>query len=261
MENVNNIFANNLLYLRKKCGLTQDELAEKLGVTFQAVSKWENAKSAPDIFFLPMLADLFGCQIDELFSREIKSQKCIDFPWEDDNTIRIFQAKGKTILESKEKNSLIEVRFPRNCNETTRQYFKVEVFGNMFCDASVNGDVVCHGKLECNEINGRVDGRADVEIGGYVSGGCHCGGSIEVGGYLSGGANCGDSISVGGDLSGACNCGSNIACGGDILGDVNCGENVSAGQSINAKIIKCNSVSCESLKYEQITDNVKVNKL
>ena len=55
MENVNITLAANILKYRKKSGLSQDELAQKLGVTFQAVSKWENAKAAPDIAFLPKL--------------------------------------------------------------------------------------------------------------------------------------------------------------------------------------------------------------
>jgi transcriptional regulator with XRE-family HTH domain len=51
---------------RKKLNLTQDQLAEKLGVTAQAVSKWENDQSCPDISMLPRLAELFGISIDEL---------------------------------------------------------------------------------------------------------------------------------------------------------------------------------------------------
>ena len=68
MDNTNMVLAANIQKYRKKCGLTQEELAEKLGVTFQAVSKWENAKSTPDILFLPTMADLFDCSIDDLFS-------------------------------------------------------------------------------------------------------------------------------------------------------------------------------------------------
>ncbi len=69
MKNVNSLLAVNISEKRKKMGLTQEELAQKLGVTFQAVSKWETAKAAPDISFLPELADIFKCSIDELFSR------------------------------------------------------------------------------------------------------------------------------------------------------------------------------------------------
>lgn len=67
MKNIQSKFAANLQESRKKRGLTQEELAQKLGVTFQAVSKWENAKAAPDIFLLPTIAGIFGCTIDQLF--------------------------------------------------------------------------------------------------------------------------------------------------------------------------------------------------
>lgn len=55
---------------RKRLGLTQDQLAEKLGVTAQAVSKWENDQSCPDITMLPILADIFGVSTDELLGRQ-----------------------------------------------------------------------------------------------------------------------------------------------------------------------------------------------
>ncbi len=51
---------------RKRLKLTQDQLAEKLGVTAQAVSKWENDQSCPDITTLPKLAEIFGISTDEL---------------------------------------------------------------------------------------------------------------------------------------------------------------------------------------------------
>ena len=51
---------------RKQLGLTQDQLAEKLGVTAQAVSKWENDQSCPDITMLPKLSQIFGISTDEL---------------------------------------------------------------------------------------------------------------------------------------------------------------------------------------------------
>lgn len=51
---------------RKRIGLTQDKLAEQLGVTAQAVSKWENDQSCPDIAMLPKLAEIFGTTTDAL---------------------------------------------------------------------------------------------------------------------------------------------------------------------------------------------------
>ena len=54
---------------RKRLGLTQDQLAEQLGVTAQAVSKWENDQSCPDISMLPRLADIFDITTDVLLGR------------------------------------------------------------------------------------------------------------------------------------------------------------------------------------------------
>ena len=156
----------NIACFRKAKGWTQAELGEKIGVSNQAVSKWESETSMPDVMLLPALADAFECYIDELFSREVKTEihydHCAEFPWADDNTIRIFQTVGKKIIKSQETNTCIEVAFPRNCNETTRQYFKVEVFGNLFSDSSINGDVVCHGYIDCHEINGDVSAQGTI---------------------------------------------------------------------------------------------------
>ncbi len=55
---------NNIKTLRKQVGLTQTELAEKLGVTEQTVSKWENDKCYPDVSLLPLLANIFNCSVD-----------------------------------------------------------------------------------------------------------------------------------------------------------------------------------------------------
>ena len=53
--------------LRFRAGLTQEQLAERMGVGAQSVSKWENAVSMPDITSLPLLAEIFGVSIDDLF--------------------------------------------------------------------------------------------------------------------------------------------------------------------------------------------------
>ena len=54
--------------LRKEKGLTQEELASHMGVSPQAVSKWENDQTCPDISALPKLAGLLGVSVDELLS-------------------------------------------------------------------------------------------------------------------------------------------------------------------------------------------------
>ena len=49
---------------RLKTGMTQEQLAKKLGVSAQSVSKWENSVAMPDIMLLPDLAEVFGISID-----------------------------------------------------------------------------------------------------------------------------------------------------------------------------------------------------
>ena len=58
--------ANRLLQYRKQHKLSQEELAEKIGVSRQAVSKWERAEAAPDTDNLILLAELYGVSLDEL---------------------------------------------------------------------------------------------------------------------------------------------------------------------------------------------------
>ncbi len=62
MENVGRIIAE----LRKEHNMTQLELADRMGISFQAVSNWERGNSMPDISKLPELAELFGVTIDQL---------------------------------------------------------------------------------------------------------------------------------------------------------------------------------------------------
>ena len=59
-------FGDRISFLRKLKGLTQAQLAEKLGISAQAVSKWESGLSCPDIMMLVPLADIFGVSTDML---------------------------------------------------------------------------------------------------------------------------------------------------------------------------------------------------
>ena len=60
----------NLKRLRNEKNVTQDTLAEYLGVTYQAVSRWENGQAYPDIEFLPELARFFEVSLEELMGTE-----------------------------------------------------------------------------------------------------------------------------------------------------------------------------------------------
>ena len=67
-------FNENLKYLRKEAKLTQEQLAEKLNVSRQAVTKWESGQSLPDIQNLKEMADMFGVTMDALVG-EIGTKK------------------------------------------------------------------------------------------------------------------------------------------------------------------------------------------
>lgn len=63
--------ADSIRALRLARSMTQAQLAEKLGVQYQTISKWETSVSTPDVAMLPAVADIFGVTIDELFGRKL----------------------------------------------------------------------------------------------------------------------------------------------------------------------------------------------
>ena len=58
----------NIRGYRKKADMTQEQLADKLGVSYQSVSRWENCSTYPDMELIPLMAKIFGVSIDELFN-------------------------------------------------------------------------------------------------------------------------------------------------------------------------------------------------
>ncbi len=67
---MNETFGQRFARLRKNRGLTQEELGTKLGLSGQAVSKWENDLSMPDVSLLVQLSELLGVSLDELLGKE-----------------------------------------------------------------------------------------------------------------------------------------------------------------------------------------------
>lgn len=68
-------FGNIIVSLRKEKGMTQLELAEKMGVTDKAVSKWERDLSFPDISSIPKLAEIFEVSVDDLMQVKTKTKE------------------------------------------------------------------------------------------------------------------------------------------------------------------------------------------
>ena len=200
---------------RKRLGLTQEQLAQKLDVTNQAVSKWETDQSCPDVAMLPKLAELFGISMDELFGKEPTVRETVqDLPWEDDEAFRIVLYRGRELL-----------RHSENAKKFTFQY------------EGPARDIHCELQLECGNIQGNVNAGSYVEcdnIGGNVTAGNYveCGdvsGSVTSESYVECGA-------VGGDV----NAGGYVECGdvgrsvaaGDYVECNHVGRNVAAGDYV-----------------------------
>jgi transcriptional regulator with XRE-family HTH domain len=68
------MFKDNLVYLRKMNGMSQENLAARLDITRQTLSKWELGEGSPDIEKSKMLADIFGVSLDDLVSFDASSE-------------------------------------------------------------------------------------------------------------------------------------------------------------------------------------------
>ena len=212
-------FAEIIVKYRKALGLTQEGLAQKLGVTNQAVSKWESGQSCPDIALLPLLADLFGITIDELFGRE--APKAVSVPrelgWPDDGVLRVMLYAGHTHIGSSHPIAG-SVHF---CYEGPALNISSEL--SVQCDA-VSGNVTAGGAVTCDDVYGSVQAEGDVtcdEVYGSVtaSGSVTCddvNGNVEAGGNVTCDCAEGD-IHAGGNVqvdeaSGEIHAGGNVYC-------------------------------------------------
>lgn len=96
--------ANRLVDLRKKSGLSQEELAAKLGLSRQAVSKWERAEASPDTDNLICLAKIYGVSLDDLLNTEQSVDEIVEEqvkPAEEEKSEAASSQKDTTAGESK----------------------------------------------------------------------------------------------------------------------------------------------------------------
>lgn len=82
---MNETFGQRLARLRKEKGFTQEDIADKINISSQTVSKWENDISSPDIQTLIKLSDIFEVSLDDLLGKEKK-------------VLRLFHQKKEKIL-------------------------------------------------------------------------------------------------------------------------------------------------------------------
>ena len=213
------MLGNMIVYHRKKLGMTQEQLAQKLEVTNQAVSKWETDQCCPDTMLLPQLVDVFGITVDELFGRQ-KRQSAQELPWEDDGALRVVLYAGHRLIGAADKRN-------RDCcfhyeGPANDIYCNV----NLYCE-EVSGNVNAEGNVECDNVGGSVN------AGGYVECG-DVGADLQAGSYVE----CGD---VGGNLNAA----SYVECG-DVEGSVNAMSYVECGD-VGGNVTASGYVECSDI--------------
>lgn len=223
---------------RKELGLTQEALAHRLGVTNQAVSKWEGDVCCPDIQLLPALADALGLSLDALFGRETpeppKEERPAEdvkeetapigivekLPWADDDSLHAVLYQGHRLLQSenipeRSGSGLLHLLAGRRDAQQVVLRFTGTVRDicsdfAVHCEGDVGGSVQAGDGVTCGNVEGSVHAGDGVQ--------CEC-----VGGSVS----AGDGVTCG-DVGGSVRAGDSVTCG-SVEGDVSAGESVRCG--------------------------------
>lgn len=203
-------FSENLKRYRKEAGISQEELAAHMGITAQAVSKWECGLSYPDITLIIPLSELFGITADELLrgigtAKETGKSEALSEPakeaepvsadslennhiLKDDDTLRVVQCLGRRILSADEINTgvCIDLTLPK-----TEIPYNIDIMGSVTIDGSFTGNINAGGDVTCDCVNGDIKAGCDVTcdgVNGNVTAGCDvtC---DEVGGNVAAGCD------------------------------------------------------------------------
>lgn len=216
-----NIIGTTIAALRREKGLTQDALAAQLGVSAQAVSKWENGLSCPDILMLPEIAEFFNVSIDALFGRAgvstevravpvpVENVVYHDLPWSDDeSTLHAVLFIGHKLVG--------HTPFSRGTRERANVDFR---YDGPALDIKSDFAVICGANTT---VAGNVTAGDGVQCGD-VCGNVHAGDSVTCG-SVGGSVKAGDGVECG-DVEGGVTAGDGVRCG-NIRGSVVAGDSV-----------------------------------
>lgn len=226
----------NIKILRKNMGIGQEILANAVGVSVQAVSKWETGQSLPDVGIIPDIADFFKVSIDSLFfgkSSGGASTAKMNLP--NDDKLYIVQVLNGEILsgEKWDKDKCINLSA-----ENFEGTLNTEIWGNASINGDVSGGLHAGGNAACKNVNGGLHAGRDIacqNVGGGI-----CAGNTVSCGNVVGDVNSGSDIYCG-NVVGNVSTGNEITCG-NISGSVNANNNVHCGD-----ISECGKISCTTL--------------
>lgn len=147
-------FAEKLKQIRKQAGMSQEQLAEKLGVSRQAVTKWETDGGIPDIENLIAVSTLFSISIDELLSNEKGTKKPEEYLFESLTEYDIDEPKrydmkfggAKQFVLSGYEGEKIRVRLASDTYAALQTDFKVRIDMEVVCRS-------LHGEIAINQVS------------------------------------------------------------------------------------------------------------
>ena len=166
-----------IAFYRKQMDITQEELAEQLGISNQAVSNWETEQNNPDEDVLIKLADIFHVTLDELFGRGTPVGAKDALPWADDNTLRAVVFVGHRLVRKEDMDDDLREKCSQITIESTGNVQNVESYFNVECE-DVEGNVTAGGDVECEDVEGNVTAGGDVECE-EIEGNVTAGGDVE----------------------------------------------------------------------------------
>lgn len=259
LSNYEEYLQKKIYTLRKENNLTQDQMASELGLSYQAVSKWENGAACPDIMILPQLADMFNISIDELFrEKKIINQWNETEETEDDSEYteingdhdkiklvnEVFESKERPVSDGAsseedylwpddETYRLVIYKGHQFVDVKDKIYGKVTVrieepLANVDCYMSIQCDEIMKdakagGSITCDEVYGNVTAGGSVTCD-EVRGSVMAGGSITCD-EIAGNAEAGSTITCD-EVSGSVTAGVSVQCD-EVGGNVTSGGTVS----------------------------------
>ena len=135
----------NIAYFRKSKGYTQEELGQKIGVTNQAVSKWESETSMPDIMLLPRIAKALDVTLDDLFADRVLNTSTQESKVFNEQAVHSFPKDAQAMII----DSLCQQTNLVNCNSwdflkaeqnpSTKKFDQIRQFYTMCCLSDTSG--------------------------------------------------------------------------------------------------------------------------
>lgn len=265
-------FGERIAALRKARGMTQEALAQRLGITNQAVSKWESDQCCPDIMQLPALADIFEISMDALFGRRepqpVSAAVTVsDLPWEDNQDLHAVCYVGHRLVSFKDipapggKRDLFSFSF--SCrgidmkNPWSNDPVVLEFSGtvdNIYSDFSVSvqnseigGKVQAGDSVSCGDVAGDAYAGGDLRCEGKISRNATAGGDVECA-EIIGRVNCGGDLSCRGSIHGDIRAEGDIECSGDIAGNVAAEGDVTCTGSIGGNAAAEGDITCGTVQ-------------